>query len=128
MTGSRVNNGWESARLSQPAFPITNDLIPKTHAAGPEAGGGEKNSCPGVNFPREGLTESTRFDLGQTSRHDEGHGQTTGGGLEDKFRVSLYKAFLFLHIMGAIKSGTLNLEHSYKYRSLDDYLISRSAG
>ncbi|MGE3818034.1 MAG: Tn3 family transposase [Isosphaeraceae bacterium] len=44
---------------------------------------------------------------------------------EGKFRVSLYKAFLFLHVMGAVKSGTLNLEHSYKYRSLDDYLISR---
>jgi TnpA family transposase len=45
--------------------------------------------------------------------------------LDGKFRVSLYKALLFLHVMGAIKSGTLNLEHSYKYRSLDDYLISR---
>ena len=44
---------------------------------------------------------------------------------EGKFRVSLYKAFLFLHVMGAVKSGTLNLKHSYKYRSLDDYLISR---
>jgi hypothetical protein len=44
---------------------------------------------------------------------------------EGKFRVSLYKALLFLHVMGAIKSGTLDLEHSYKYRSLDDYLISR---
>ena len=44
---------------------------------------------------------------------------------EGKFRVSLYKALLFLHVMGAIKSGTLNLVHSYKYRSLDDYLISR---
>jgi hypothetical protein len=44
---------------------------------------------------------------------------------ERKFRVSLYKVLLFLHVMGAIKSGTLNLIHSYKYRSLDDYLISR---
>jgi len=44
---------------------------------------------------------------------------------EGKFRVSLYKTLLFLHVMGAIKSGTLNLVHSYKYRSLDDYLISR---
>ena len=45
--------------------------------------------------------------------------------LDGKFRVSLYKALLFLHVMGAIKAGTLNLDHSYKYRSLDDYLISR---
>ena len=42
-----------------------------------------------------------------------------------KFHVSLYKALLFLHTQSAIKSGTLNLEHSYKYRPLDDYLIDR---
>ena len=42
-----------------------------------------------------------------------------------KFRVSLYKALLFLHIQNAVKSGTLNLQHSYKYRPLDDYLIER---
>jgi Tn3 transposase DDE domain len=44
---------------------------------------------------------------------------------EGKFRVSLYKALLFLHLQNAIKSGTLNLQHSYKYRPLDDYLIER---
>jgi len=43
-----------------------------------------------------------------------------------KFRVSLYKALLFLHVQSAIKSGALNLEHSYKYRPLDDYLIDRA--
>ena len=42
-----------------------------------------------------------------------------------KFRVSLYKALLFLYVQGAIKSGTLNLRHSYKYRPLDEYLIDR---
>jgi len=42
-----------------------------------------------------------------------------------KFRVSLYKAFLFIHVMGGIKSGTLNLKDSYKYRPLDDYMISK---
>ena len=36
-----------------------------------------------------------------------------------KFRVSLYKALLFLHVQSAIKSGSLNLEHSYKCRPLD---------
>jgi TnpA family transposase len=46
----------------------------------------------------------------------------TAGG---KVRVSLYKALLFLHIQNAIKSGTLNLDQSYKYRPLDDYLIAR---
>lgn len=42
-----------------------------------------------------------------------------------KFRVSLYKTLLFLHVQGALKSGTLNLQHSYKYRPLDEYLIAR---
>jgi hypothetical protein len=31
----------------------------------------------------------------------------------DRFRVSLYKAFLFLHVQNGIKSGTLNLHHSH---------------
>lgn len=44
---------------------------------------------------------------------------------QGRFRVSLYKAFLFLHTQRAIKAGTLNLEHSYKYRPLDEYLIER---
>jgi TnpA family transposase len=43
-----------------------------------------------------------------------------------KFRVSLYKVLLFIAIADAIKSGTLNLIHSEKYRSLDDYLIPKS--
>jgi hypothetical protein len=42
-----------------------------------------------------------------------------------RFSVSLYKALLFLQVQSAIKSGTLNLEHSYKYRPLDAYLIDR---
>ena len=32
---------------------------------------------------------------------------------EGKFRVSLYKALLFLHVQSGIKSGALNLEDSY---------------
>jgi TnpA family transposase len=43
-----------------------------------------------------------------------------------RFSISLYKAFLFIHVLGGIKSGTLNLEHSYKYRPLDTYLIAKS--
>ena len=45
---------------------------------------------------------------------------------DGRFRVSLYKALLFLHVQSGIKSGPLNLEHSYKYRPLDDYLIDRA--
>ena len=45
---------------------------------------------------------------------------------DGRFRPSLYKVFLFLHIASAIKSGNLNLARSYKYRPLSDYLISTS--
>ena len=45
---------------------------------------------------------------------------------EGKFRVSLYKALLYVEIAEAIKSGTLNLVHSEKYRSLDEYLIPKA--
>lgn len=47
-------------------------------------------------------------------------------GKNGRFRPSLYKVFLFLHIANAIKSGNLNLAQSYKYRPLDDYLIDPS--
>ena len=40
-------------------------------------------------------------------------------------RVPLYKALLFIKVAFAIKGGVLNLRHSYKYRSLDDYLIPK---
>lgn len=43
-----------------------------------------------------------------------------------KFRFSLYKVLLYIAIADAIKSGALNLIHSEKYRSLDDYLIPKS--
>ena len=42
-----------------------------------------------------------------------------------KWRPSLYKVFLFQHVADAIKSGALNLKHSYKYRPFEDYLISK---
>ena len=45
---------------------------------------------------------------------------------DGKFRVSLYKALLFVEIAEAIKSGALNLAHSEKYRSLDEYLIPKA--
>jgi TnpA family transposase len=47
-------------------------------------------------------------------------------GPDGKFRVSLYKALLYIEIAEAIKSGGLNLVHSEKYRSLDEYLIPKT--
>ena len=41
------------------------------------------------------------------------------------FRTSLYKSLLFMPVAKAVKSGQFNLKHSYKYRSLDEYMISR---
>jgi len=40
-----------------------------------------------------------------------------------KFRISLYKVFLFKAVIKGIKSGNLNLCDSYKYRSLESYQI-----
>ena len=48
-------------------------------------------------------------------------------GDNNKFRVSLYKVFFFHEIASAIKSGALNLLHSYKYLAFDKYLISKKA-
>ena len=45
---------------------------------------------------------------------------------DGKFRISLYKALLFIKIAEAIKSGALNLIHSEKYRPFDEYLISKA--
>ena len=45
--------------------------------------------------------------------------EQTAVNRDGKFRVSLYKALLFLHVQNGIKSGALNLEHSYKYRPLE---------
>ncbi|NOT53983.1 MAG: Tn3 family transposase [Deltaproteobacteria bacterium] len=42
-----------------------------------------------------------------------------------KLKVSLYKALLYLALADALKTGTINLKDSYKYRSLDDYLIPK---
>jgi len=41
-----------------------------------------------------------------------------------KFRSSLYKTLLFIHIADAIKSGKLNIKYSYRYKAIQDYLIS----
>lgn len=43
-----------------------------------------------------------------------------------KLRVPLYKIFLFLHIADAIRSGKLNLKHSYRFKAIQEYLIDKS--
>jgi TnpA family transposase len=43
----------------------------------------------------------------------------------NKFRVSLYKVFLFQEISGAMKSGRLNIKYSYRYKSINEYLINK---
>jgi len=40
------------------------------------------------------------------------------------FNPNLWRVFLFEHISTSLKSGRLNLEHSYHYRSSEQYLIS----
>ncbi|MEM6699209.1 MAG: Tn3 family transposase, partial [Bacteroidota bacterium] len=40
-----------------------------------------------------------------------------------KFRISLYKMFLFKHLYDGIKAGRMNLSSSYKFKSFSEYLI-----
>ena len=47
-------------------------------------------------------------------------------GQEGGIHVTLYKMLLLVHLMRCLKSGTMNLLESYKYRPLDDYLIPRA--
>lgn len=44
---------------------------------------------------------------------------------EGKFQVSLYKVFLFQEIADFIKSGRLNIKYSYRYKSINEYLIDK---
>ena len=39
--------------------------------------------------------------------------------------MGYYKALLFIHISDGIRSGILNLKYSYKYKSFEEYLISK---
>lgn len=43
---------------------------------------------------------------------------------DKKFRTSLYKILLFIHITDAIKSGVLNLKYSYRYKAIHEYLTN----
>lgn len=42
---------------------------------------------------------------------------------DEHFNVSLYKAILFCKIAAAIKCGQISLVRSYRYLSIDAYLI-----
>ncbi len=42
-----------------------------------------------------------------------------------KFRRSLYKILLFIHVGDGIKSGKLNLKYSYRYLSIQSYLVDK---
>ena len=44
---------------------------------------------------------------------------------DGKTRISLYKALLFRKINDNIKSGSLNLQSSYKFKALDEYMIPK---
>ncbi|MCP4936347.1 MAG: Tn3 family transposase [bacterium] len=39
------------------------------------------------------------------------------------FRISLYKILLFQSVADAVRAGKLNLQFSYRYRAIQDYLI-----
>ena len=41
----------------------------------------------------------------------------------ETFRTSLYKILLFQAVSTAVRAGKLNLQHSYRYRAIQDYLI-----
>lgn len=43
---------------------------------------------------------------------------------KNKFRSSLYIILLFIHVADGIRSGKLNLKYSYRYKAIQDYLIS----
>jgi TnpA family transposase len=43
-----------------------------------------------------------------------------------KVRPSLYKALLFVKVAKATRSGEINLMHSYRYLSIDEYLINKT--
>ncbi len=44
---------------------------------------------------------------------------------DGKFRVSLYKVFLFQEVADTIRAGRLNIKYSYRFKSIDEYLINK---
>jgi len=74
-------------------------------------------------YQAKGRTLSQGAPLGFLPEPEQGIVHDASG----KLHVSLYKALLFLTLAEAIKAGAVNLKHSYKYRSLDDYLLPKAA-
>ena len=66
------------------------------------------DGCIGSNPPSAFLTPQD---------HDAVYGDDQG------IATPLYKSLLFVHMADRIKSGHLNLNYSYRYRAIQDYLI-----
>lgn len=66
-----------------------------------------------AKLPMEFLGEEEKNSLLQSTTYEP-------------FRISLYKMFLFVAIAEGIKSGSLNLKNSYRYRAFNDYMIDIS--
>ena len=76
----------------------------------------------GINYFKQrggDITESAPVDFLEPEEQDIVYGEN------GKLRISLYKILFFMTIFSRIKSGELNLTHSYKYRSFDEYLIPK---
>lgn len=54
---------------------------------------------------------------------DEEKNSLLQSSTDEPFRISLYKIFFFIAIAEGIKSGSLNLKNSYRFRAFNDYLI-----
>ena len=47
--------------------------------------------------------------------------------VKDGMKLPLLKVLLFKHIVEEIKAGALSVKYSYQYKSLDEYLIEKTA-
>ena len=79
-----------------------------------------KNLIEAINYFKNNLTITNKAPKAFLDE-DESIAVFNGG----KFRVSLYKILLFFHVSDAIKNGTLNLRHSYRFRNFVDYVIDK---
>ena len=75
----------------------------------------QKQAVVSSSSPTDFLDEEDRQALTRNSE-----------GKRRPFNVSLYKMLLFRAVARALKSGRLNLKHSYRYKAFDDYLIAPS--
>lgn len=82
----------------------------------------QKNIIEAIEYYK--LHDGNITDLAPIDFLDETE-QTVIFNSQGKLRISLYKVLLFIHIASLIKSGGLNLIHSYKYKAFDAYLLSQ---